>query len=590
MAVVVSGLASLGLAGLGIDYLRWEVTRSGPVPRFPLGIAPSETTSPMLVLAAIAAAVLLAALITALLKWFAALASAGLSQRVLWRLRCDVYDKLQRLSFRFYDAAESSSLINRAAGDVQAVRTFVDGVIVKLLVVTVSLAAYVAYMLSVHVSLTVACLAASPLLWWGAVTFSRRTQPAYRQSSELHDRLIRTLVENVQGMQVVKGFARQQQQIERFRAANLALRDQKRRIFWRLSLYQPAMGLLTQVNMLVLLGYGGWLVIEGRMPLGAGMFVFANLLHEFANQVGQITNIANTVQTSLTGAGRVFEVLDAPLEIASPPGARRLPRAQGAVRMENVSFSYRRGQPTLRELNFSLTPGQRLGIVGETGAGKTTLLSLLGRFYDVDAGVVRIDGIDVRQLDIDDLRRSIGMVFQESFLFSSTIADNIAFGRPRASLAQVEQAARIACAHDFISSLPEGYDSLIGEHGCNLSGGQRQRLAIARAVLLDPPILVFDDATAAIDPQTEHEIEVAMQSAMQGRTTILVSNRIRSLRQTDLVIVLDSGRIVQQGSLEELLARPGRLRRIAQLQCEDAAPHISRPLATPMARYRKEAG
>jgi ATP-binding cassette subfamily B protein len=345
------------------------------------------------------------------------------------------------------------------------------------------------------------------------------------------------------------------------------------------------MGLLTQLNMLVLIGYGGWLVIHGQLMLGAGLFVMSQLLHEFANQVGQITNIANTIQSSFTASRRVFEVLDAPEEVTSPADPVPLPRARGAVHFEGVSFGYNPGEPVLEDVSFEVRAGECIGIVGETGAGKSTLLSMIPRFYDAVRGRVSIDGSDVRQFDVDQLRRNVGLVFQEPFLFSHTVAANIAFGRPEATLEQIERAARLASAHEFVDGLPQKYDTVIGEYGSNLSGGQRQRLSIARALLLDPPILILDDATAAVDSETEHEIRDAIETAMAGRTTFLVSNRISTLRRADRILVLQEGRITQAGTHEQLIRAAGYYRRLAELQFTEQwdelktapipAPHIS---------------
>jgi ATP-binding cassette subfamily B protein len=423
----------------------------------------------------------------------------------------------------------------------------------------------------VHVPLTVVCLLTSPFLCYGALLFSRIVQPAYRRASELVDDLVLTLVESVQGIHVVKGFARERQRIELFHQANRRVLDQKESIFWRISTFQPAMGLLTQFNMLALIGYGGYLVVRGEMHLGSGMFVFANLLHEFANQISQITNIANTIQSSLTGAERVFEVLDAPNDIQSAPDAVRLPTCEGSVHFDHVTFEYRPGEPVLHDVTFDVRPGECLGIVGETGAGKSTLLSLLARFYDVASGCVSIDGIDVRDLNVEDLRRNIGIVFQESFLFSNTVAANIAFGHPQAGPEEIERAARIASAHEFITELPDEYETVVGEYGSNLSGGQRQRLALGRALLLNPPILLLDDATASVDPETEHEIRQAIEAVMRDRTTLVVSNRISTLRHADRVLVLAKGRIVQYGTHHELIRAAGIYRRMAELQFADMA-------------------
>jgi ATP-binding cassette subfamily B protein len=404
-------------------------------------------------------------------------------------------------------------------------------------------------------------------------------KPAYVESSRLTDQLVLVLSENMQGVQVVKGFGREADEIEKFVAANRRVKDQKWSIFRRMALFQPAMGFLTQLNMVVLLAYGGLLVTRGELSLGTGLFVFANLLSQFAAQVGQVTNIANSIQSSLTGAQRVFEILDAAVEVQNSPRPLRPLKLRGEVRFDAVRFNYAAGRPVLDEINFTARPGECVAIVGETGAGKSTLLNLLARFYDVSAGRITIDGIDVRHLDLDKLRRSVGIVFQETFLFSNTVAANIAFGHPDASPAQIERAARIAAADEFIRALPNGYETVIGEYGSNLSGGQRQRLAIARAVLLEPPILILDDALAAVDPQTEHEILAAMEAAMRGRTTFVIAHRLSTLRRADLVIVLARGRIVQMGTHEELMRQGGHYRRSALLQAapaELAAPVLRR--------------
>lgn len=578
-ALVAFNLTSLGLAGLGIDFIKQQVD-SGMPPEWPLGLTPPQLWSPFQIVLAIAAGVLLSALCHAVLRFAATLALARLTQRVLTQLRADVYAKLQRLSFRFYDANQSSSIINRAAGDVLQVRNFIDGVIVKVLSVLLTLGVYLAYMLQVHAPLTLACLATTPFLWIGAVYFSRTVQPAYRKAGELVDKVVLRLVENVHGVHVIKGFARQSEEAEKFRRANEKVREQKQTIFWHLSTFQPYVGLLTQANLLVLLGYGGYLVIQGELSLGTGLFVFANLLQAFGDQVSQVTAIANTVQSSLIGAERVFEVLDAREDITSQPEATRLPQVRGAVRFEHVSFGYKPGEMVLSDLNFEVHPGECLGIVGETGAGKSTLLSLIGRLYDVTKGRVCVDGVDVRELDLVDLRRAIGSVFQESFLFSHTVAANISFGRPDASEDAIQSSAEIAAAHGFISEMPDGYETLVGEHGSNLSGGQRQRLSLARALLVNPPILLLDDATAAVDPGTEQEIQQAISHALVGRTTIMVSNRVSALRRADRILVLDRGRIAALGTHEELIETNSFYRQLVELQCGGQSSIQNRRLQT----------
>jgi len=322
-------------------------------------------------------------------------------------------------------------------------------------------------------------------------------------------------------------------------------------------------------------------VLTDRLPLGAGLIVFAGLLEQFSGQVNQVANVVNSVQQSLIGARRVFEILDAPIEVKDHAAAIPRPRLNGEVAFENVSFAYDGIDPVLREINLEVKPGQCVAILGATGAGKSILMSLIPRFWDPTSGRVLLDGIDARELKLDDLRRNIGLVFQESFLFSNTVASNIAFGHPSATPEQIEKAARIAAAHDFITALPNGYDTILGESGNTLSGGQRQRLAIARAVLLEPPILLLDDPTAAIDSETEHEIFEALDRAIAGRTTFIVAHRLSTLRRADFIIVMEDGRIVQRGRHEELMRVPGPYLRVANLQLLDGREMQQQALDTP---------
>jgi ATP-binding cassette subfamily B protein len=577
LVLLTFGLSGLSLTGVGIDYLRELLAQhGGPVPAgfarvlgFKIGW-PAEA-QPLHVMLRIGGAILAFAAARAVLNYFYTLSVNRLvQQQLVVNLRGEIYEKLQQLSFRFFDANTTGSIITRVTGDVQAVRMFVDQVLIQSVIMVISLTVYLVYMLSLHAGLTLACLATTPVLWLLAANFSRRIQPAYAQNRVLVEEMVQSLTESIQGIQVTKAFGREDEEREKFRRANQAVFDQQRSIFWRISLFSPGVGFLTRVNMMVLLGYGGWLVVQGQLPLGTGLVVFAGLLEQFSGQVNQVATIANSVQQSLIGARRVFEILDAPIEVATVSDVERRPRLQGAVRFENVSFSYEAdAAPVVRDITLSVEPGQCVAILGATGAGKSALMSLIPRFFDVTAGRLLVDGIDVRELHLDDLRRNIGLVFQESFLFSNTVAANIAFGHPEASRAQIEKAARIASAHDFILSLPNGYDTVLSESGTSLSGGQRQRLAIARAVLLEPAILLLDDPTAAIDSQTEHEIFEALENAISGRTTFIVAHRLSTLRRADFIIVMENGRIVQRGTHEELIAVPGPYLRVADLQLVD---------------------
>jgi ABC-type multidrug transport system fused ATPase/permease subunit len=568
--LLVMALSGLGLTGLGIDYIAFKVGVQDKQPRWPWGLQPPTDWSPMHVIGTIALLIVAIAAVRSLLHYLAAVAQGRLvNQKIVVHLRSAVYNKLQRLSFRFFDANESGSIINRVTGDVQAVRQFIDQVLMQSIMLTISLTFYLFYMLQIHVALTLWCLVTTPLLAVMSVVFSRLVRPAYRRNRVLYDRMIVTLAENVQGVHVVKGFARESEEVGKFADANREVKDQQWWIFKMVSRFVPGVGMVTQINLVILLGYGGYLYTRGEISIGQGLAIFAVLLQNFSNQVAATANIANSIQHSLIGAQRVFEVLDAPVDIKSPANPRKLDRARGEVAFEHVTFGYKPDDPVLSDVSFHIQPGTCVAIVGATGSGKSTLMSLIPRFYDPQQGVVRIDGIDIREVEVDALRRNVGLVFQESFLFSTTVAANIAFGHPDATREQIEKAARIAAAHEFISELSQGYDTPVGERGNDLSGGQKQRLAIARAILLEPAILLMDDPTAAIDPETEHEILVAMDSAMRGRTTFIVAHRLSTLRRADLILVLDAGRIVQTGTHDELMQQKGHYRRAAKLQIAD---------------------
>jgi ABC-type multidrug transport system fused ATPase/permease subunit len=570
IVLLILGLLGLGLTGLGIDYLRHQILPSAPPPHWPFGIVPPAGWSPTAVVASIAAAILGFATLRALLNYNFSVQFAILLQgEIVVYLRSKVFKKLQSLSFRFFDDNASGSIINRVTGDVQSTRLFIDGVIMQSLIMLLSLSFYLCYMLSIHVKLTLLCLSTTPLIWLLTSRFSNRMRPAYQRNRELVDTLILALSETIQGIHVVKGFAREPELTARFAEANRHVRDQKRWMLNKTSFYTPLIGFSTQLNLMILLAYGGYLAIRGDLPLGAGLVVFAGLLQQFSDQVANIANLANSAQESLTSARRVFEVLDAPVDIQSPPHAIRLPTVRGAVTFEQVSFGYESNLRVLQDISFEAQAGQRIAVVGPAGSGKSTLLSLIPRFYDPQHGCVRIDGHKLTDINLNDLRHSVAMVFQESFLFSNTIAANIAFGNPGADIGAIREAARIAGAHNFIMEYPQGYDTILREGGADLSGGQRQRLAIARAILLNPSILMLDDPTAAIDSQTEHEILAAMDSAMQGRTTFIVAHRISTLQKADKILILDHGRLIQTGTHEELIRTRGPYQRLAALQMVD---------------------
>jgi len=572
LMLLLLGLAGLQLLGLVVDVIRHALDPTQRAPVYPFGWTPPAAWTPLHIVIVMALAIVVQAMLRAVLTYHYNMTTARLTQgKIVPDLRDRVYDKLQRLSFRFFDVHGSSSIFNRVTGDVQNTRLFVDGVVLQGVNMVLTLAVYFVFMWRIQASLTLACLSVTGALWWVTHYYSGRLRPSYLRNRELYDGLVLTFTESVRGMQTVKGFAAEPHQVRRFEEANRQVSDQQRRIFRDLSMFTPLTQILSQLSLVILFAYGGWLYVQGRIPLGGGLVVFAGLLQQFNGQVANITTIANSVQQSFTAARRVFEVLDTPLEVQNRPNALVPARLQGRLRFEGVTFGYLPKANVLQDVSFEAEPGQVVGIFGMTGAGKSSLLSLIPRFYDPQHGRVLADGRDLRDLDLDAYRRQIGIVYQESFLFSNTVAANIAFGSPYATQAQIERAARTASAHEFIMALPRGYDTVLGESGVDLSGGQRQRLALARALLLEPPILILDDPTASVDPKTEHEIVSALRQAMTGRTTFVVANRLSLLRRADVVLVLDKGRLLHVGTHDELVHLPGPYRETALLQLMDLA-------------------
>lgn len=569
MLVLALTLGSVSLTGLCIDVLRHEFDSSAPVPQWPLGLSPPPDWTTVQELLLLGGLVLGMGVVLSTVAYAHGIESGRVQHlRLVPELRAQVFDKLQRLSFSFYDQNGSAALVNRVTSDVQSTRSFVDGVLLSSCVLGLSLAVYATFMLRASVGLTIACLAVTPLIFVLTRRFSAWAQGAYKKTRDLVDEMVLAMTEGIHGITVTKVFGREREELERFQKKNLAVVDQQQDIFARASHFTAWVHFMSQMNLAVLLGYGGWLVYQNQLSLG-DLIVFRNVLSQFASQVSAMARVVNTLQQSLAGARRVFEVLDAKVEIESPPGAIDLSRAAlegDALRFERVSFTYPNGHQALREISFQVPRGACVAILGATGSGKTTLLNLVARFYDASSGRVLAFGHDVRELDVDSLRRSVGVVFQHTLLFKQSVADNIAFGRPGASRAEIERAAGVAGADEFIRRLPEGYDSLLAEEGVNLSGGQRQRLALARAVLVDPKILVLDDPTTALDAQTESEVLGAMRRVMRGRTTLLVANRLSTLRFADRIIVLERGEIIEQGTHRELMALGGAYYRTAKIQ------------------------
>ena len=561
ICLLALGLAGLGGVGLAVDFLRERVQPDAPAATFPFGWNPPADWAPRTVLLALGAWIFSAAALRAGLAYLAAVNTNRLGQgKIVVELRSSIYAKMQRMSFRFFDANATGSLINRVTGDTQSVRLFIDGVVVQSLNIVLATGFYLFCLIQIHPGLAFSCLGFLPILWIVVVVFARWLRRDYEEGRKRVDKLVLTFEELARGMGVVKSFGLEAWAEGRFLETNAAVRDQKHSVFRKLTILFPLVSLLNQLSMAILLGYGGWLAMRGEIPVGTGLILFAGILQQLAAQVNVVSTVADSLQQTLTGADRVYEILDAEPGIIDRPEAQALDRARGKIVFEKVSFRYKPENTVLHEVSMSVKPGEKIAIVGPTGSGKTALIQLLPRFYDPDAGRLILDGHDLRDWQLDDVRKQVGLVFQESFLFSASVAANIAFGNPDASRELIERAAKLAAAHEFIETLPQGYDTLLHENGANLSGGQRQRLALARAILLDPAILILDDPTAAVDAGTEQEILSAMDQVMEGRTTFIVAHRFSTVRRADRIVVLDGGSIVAMGTHEELAGQPGYYR------------------------------
>ena len=482
------------------------------------------------------------------------------SRSVEATLRHRLFAHLQRLHFAFHDKAQTGQLMSRASTDLQQIQAFVVMIPVTFSNL-ITVIASTTIMLSINPTLALVALGALPLVNVLAKVFSSKLHPAVMALQQELAELSDVVEETVSGIRVVKGHGAEPIQAARLRAEAddvFARSVETARIR---ATYLPAMELLPNLGLVLVLGYGGYQVLRGDLTIAEliAFNIYLALLIWPLRSTGLIVSLA---QRAAASADRIHEVLVTSPAIADPPHARSLPPGGGELRFEGVRFAYLDGALVLDGLDLVVPPGQSVAIVGATGSGKSTVARLVPRFYDVQDGAVRIDGVDVRDLRLTDLRKSVGIVFEETFLFSSTIRSNIAFADPDASDEAVLRAARLSGAHEFVSSLPDGYDTVIGERGFSLSGGQRQRIAIARAVLADPRILILDDATSAVDPTKEHEIRDALDEVMRGRTTIVIAHRPATIALADRVVLLDEGRIVAEGTHDDLLGTSERYRTV----------------------------
>ena len=483
-----------------------------------------------------------------------------ISYRVETDLRERLFAHLQQLHFAFHDRAQTGQLMARANSDIQQVNLVV--VLIPLTVATTFLLAGVIAVMVIHsVALALLALGALPLLTVAAARFSHRLHPVSLQLQQELGDYSGVVEESVAGIRVVKGFGTERRQEDQLRVEADQVLDRALAAAKLRANFLPLVDFLPALALVIILGYGGHLVLQGQLQIGDLVAFNAYILYLLwpLRLVGML--IAQAARSS-AAAGRIHELLVTDAAVADPPHPVPLPPGGGEVRFEGVRFAYGAGPPVLNGLDLVIRPGEAVAVVGATASGKTTVARLLPRFYDVDAGRVLLDGVDIRRLRLRELRRAIGIVFEDTFLFTDSVAENIAFAEPDASMDAVRAAARLAGADEFVERLPDGYDTLIGEHGYSLSGGQRQRVAIARAVLADPRVLILDDATSSVDPTKEHEIRAALREVMRDRTTLIIAHRAATIALADRVVLVDDGRIVAEGPHEQLLGTSDRYRQV----------------------------
>jgi ABC-type multidrug transport system fused ATPase/permease subunit len=476
-------------------------------------------------------------------------------------MRNGLYSKLLRLSFGFYDRHQTGQLMSRATVDLQSVRFFLGYGLIFFFQHILTIVGVSAVMFFLEWRLALTATTITPLIVLVAYRYSSVSHPVLRDVQQKMADVATVAEESIVGVHVVKSFAQERAQGEQFANRSEAVFGRSVDANRQRALYVPVLSFLPLIAQAIVLLVGGRMVVSGSLGLGA-FITFNVLVAMLIMPLRMLGMWIGQAQRATASGERIFEVMDEPEEVADAPDAVELPPGQGRLRFENVTFGYDEARPVLQGIDLELEPGKTVALIGHTGSGKTTLASLVPRFYDVQSGRITIDGIDVRDAKVASLRNEIGAVAQDPFLFSASVRENIAFGRPDATDEEVEHAARLAQASEFIEELPEGYDTVIGERGITLSGGQRQRIAIARALLVDPRILILDDATASVDATTEARIRLGLREAMKGRTTIIIAHRLSTLALADELVVLDRGRIAARGTHDELLERSAVYREI----------------------------
>lgn len=480
-----------------------------------------------------------------------------MGNKVLLTMRTQILNRILALSLKFFDEHEAGDLMSRLVNDTQVIGMVFSNGIVRLASMSLNLIGIVISMVSLQWDMALVSFAILPVMIAATTIFANRARAAFRKTRKTIGDVSTELQENISGVREVQAFSRERENVAEFREINARNRDANVQAQTLTSAFSPALDVLSTVALAIVLGYGGWSVLRGMITVGI-VVSFMTYVRRFYEPIQMISNLWTQLQSALAGAERIFELLDNPAEIEDAPDAVELPAVQGRVVFENVHFSYKSEEPVLQDVDIVAEPGQTVALVGPTGAGKTSTISLLMRFYDVKQGRITIDGYDTRQVTQNSLRRQMGMVLQDTFLFSGTVMENIRYGRLDATDEQVIGAASLANADPFINRLPNGYNTDIGERGHNLSQGQRQLISIARAILADPRILILDEATSSVDTRTEQLIQQALGQLLKGRTSFVIAHRLSTIRNADQVLVIEGGEIVERGTHVSLMEQRGR--------------------------------